>query len=88
MMGRFLMLLMAAWLLSGCFFKSDLKKCHKPQEYQQAKPGPRARVPDDLQPLPSEARLKVPYGVTQSEPLPKDEPCLTEAPSFEERGVN
>jgi hypothetical protein len=82
MPSRLLILIFVSLSFSGCFFKSDLKKCHKPQEYQQTKPGPRVRVPDDLEPLPPETRLDVPFGEVQTEPLPKEQPCLTEPPVY------
>jgi hypothetical protein len=63
------MVLLAAVLLTGCFGKKKLKKCHKQQEYQQAKPGPRVRVPEGMQELPEEERLRMPYGKTQQQPV-------------------
>ena len=78
-------LLLLASLATACTPKNKLEKCHKPQEYQQAKPGPRLRVPGELEALPSEARLPVPYGETRTEPTPKGQPCLVEPPSFEDR---
>jgi hypothetical protein len=83
MLGRLLLLiaLPAALALPGCF-GGELTKCHKQQEYQTAKPGPRTRVPDDLEPLSAENRLPVPYGEMNDEPAPKSEPCLIEAPNY------
>jgi uncharacterized lipoprotein len=85
---RLLIVIVVLLSSSGCFFKSDLKKCHKSQEYQQTKPGPRVRVPDDLKSLPPESRLDVPFGEVQTEPLPKDQPCLTEPPVYAQPGKN
>jgi uncharacterized lipoprotein len=81
---RFVVLGITAVLVAGCFGsnKRKLKKCHKPQEYQQAKPGPRVRVPEGKQELPGDERLRLPYGETQTAPIPKGQPCLEEPPEF------
>ena len=78
-----LLLLLTA--IVGCSPKNKLEKCHKPQEYQKAEPGPRIRVPGELEALPSEARLPVPYGETKTEPTKRGEPCLVAPPSFDDR---
>ena len=75
-------LLLAAGLTTGCFGKREMKKCHKPQEFQQARPGPRVRVPEGMQDLPEEERLRFPYGETRTTPIPKGQPCLEEPPTF------
>ena len=73
----------AAWLSQGCFlFKDDLDKCREFREYQESAPAPRAVVPDDLEELPDDKRLQVPYGETNREPTPPREPCLIEPPDF------
>jgi uncharacterized lipoprotein len=82
---RLLALLVLALTTQACSPKNKLEKCHKPQEYQKAKPGPRLRVPGELEALPSEARLPVPYGETKTEPTKKGVPCLVDPPSFEDR---
>jgi len=89
-------LLRAIWLalavvvaVAGCSRgKPKLEKCHKPQEYQEARVGPRVRTPDDLNDLKDEARLPVPFGETKTEPTPEGEPCLVEPPSYTDRGSN
>ena len=80
--SRFVLVLLVAGLTTGCFGKREMKKCHKEQEYQQAKPGPRVRVPDDMQQLPEDERLRYPYGETRTTPIPKSQPCLEEPPTF------
>ncbi len=76
-------------LLYGCgMFKNDLEKCHENSEYQDARPAPRVRVPDDLDPLPLEARLEVPFGEANTEATPPDQPCLIEPPSYSDRSTN
>jgi uncharacterized lipoprotein len=82
MMGRVFLVLIASLFLFGCSSKGGSTKCHKKQEYQEAKPGPRVRVPGDLEELPDEERLRVPYGETQTEPFPKTEPCLVDPPAY------
>ncbi len=74
--------LVAVSLCAGCFGKREMKRCHKPQEYQDAKPGPRVRVPDEMKQLPEDERLRYPYGQTQNQPVPKGQPCLEEPPTF------
>lgn len=76
------LLLLVAGLSTGCFGKREMKKCHKAQEYQQAEPGPRVRVPEGMQELPEEERLRFPYGETRTTPIPKGQPCLEEPPTF------
>ena len=40
----------------GCgMFGSELEKCHEKSEYQDAQPGPRLRVPGNLESLPPDA---------------------------------
>ena len=82
-------LLLGLLLLNACSGpKNKLEKCHKPQEYQTAKVGPRVRIPDDLEPLKAENRLEIPFGPTKTEPTPKGEPCLIEPPEYMERSSN
>jgi uncharacterized lipoprotein len=76
-------------LLGGCSGpKNKLEKCHKAQEYQTAKVGPRVRVPEDLVVLEPESRLEIPFGPTKTEPTPKGEPCLIEPPEYVDRSAN
>ena len=82
MMGRVLLLFVAALFLLGCSSSGGSTKCYKKQEYQDAKPGPRVRVPDGMLPLPRDERLEVPYGDTQTEPFPKSDPCLVDPPAY------
>ena len=82
---RWCLTLLAAPLLSGCLFKSDLGPCHKAREYQKAEPGPQVEIPGDLEPLDDAVRLKVPEGERMTEPTPKDQPCLIEPPPYSER---
>jgi uncharacterized lipoprotein len=89
MTGLRILLLAGIILLQGCgVFKSDLDKCHEQREYQAALPAPRVRVPDNLEPLNPEARLEMPYGKTNTEATPKDQPCLIEPPSYNDRSPN
>ena len=81
-MGRALLLLVVAIFLLGCSSSGGSTKCYKKREYQEAKPGPRVRVPEGMLPLPREERLEVPYGETQTEPFPKSEPCLVDPPAY------
>jgi uncharacterized lipoprotein len=62
--------------------EKKIEKCHKPQEYQEARPGPRVRTPAGMEDLPEDERLRLPYGKTRNQPLPKGEPCLAEPPKF------
>jgi uncharacterized lipoprotein len=82
MMGRVFLLVIASLLIFGCSSSGGSTECYKKQEYQAAKPGPRVRVPNDMQPLPREERLNVPYGETQTEPFPKSDPCLVDPPLY------
>ncbi len=82
MMGRIFLLLITGLFLFGCSSKGGSTKCHKQREYQEAKPGPRVRVPEDMHQLPDEERLSMPYGETQTEAFPKTEPCLVDPPTF------
>ena len=81
---RLLVLSVSVVLIAGCFGsnKRKMKKCHKPQEYQEAKPGPRVRVPEGMEELPAEERLRLPYGETQKKPVPKNQSCLEDPPEF------
>jgi uncharacterized lipoprotein len=81
---RSVLVCLAVVLLSeGCFlFKNDLDKCREFREYQRSEPAPRAVVPDDLQDLPDDKRLQVPYGETNRQPTPSGQPCLIEPPDF------
>jgi uncharacterized lipoprotein len=75
--------LLALATQSGCFlFKDDLEKCREVREYQGSEPAPRLAVPADLEPLPAELRLPVPYGETNKVAVPKGKPCLIEPPDF------
>jgi uncharacterized lipoprotein len=65
--------------------KSKLEKCHKAQEYQAAQVGPRVRTPDDLNDLPDQARLPVPFGESHTEPTVADQPCLINPPDYTDR---
>ena len=85
MMRSVLVLFALAVTLSGCFYRGGTGRCHSLQEYQLAEPGPRVRVPEGLETLPPEQRLPVPYGETQSEPIPEDQPCLDQPPSYNDR---
>lgn len=80
---RISIMLFAVFLI-GCSPKNKLEKCHKKQEYQDAGPGPRIRVPGELEALSSEARLPVPYGETRTDPTKVGDPCLVEPPSFDD----
>ncbi|MDP6437103.1 MAG: hypothetical protein QF790_02570 [Gammaproteobacteria bacterium] len=86
---RMICLLALAAVAQGCgVFGGDAGKCHERSEYQDATPGPRLRVPDDLESLPHEARLEIPYGEINTESTPFDVPCLVEPPSYEDRSPN
>ena len=74
--------LLVASACVGCFGKREMKRCHKPQEYQQAEPGPRLRVPDGMETLPADERLRLPYGERKTTPVPRGEPCLEDPPTF------
>jgi len=81
--SRSLLLVAAVLAVVACSRgEKKVEKCHKPQEYQQAKPGPRVRVPPGMDKLSEEERLRLPYGDTQEQPIPKGEPCLAEPPQF------
>ena len=75
-------------LTSGCLFRSDTQPCHKPREYQAASTGELARVPEDLNALPEEARLELPEGGRNTSPTPKGEPCLIDPPSYTDSTSN
>lgn len=78
-----------AVLAQGCgALSGNLGKCHERSEYQDAEPAPRLRVPADLESLPHEARLEIPYGEVNDEATPFDEPCLVEPPSYQDRSPN
>ncbi|MEE4186749.1 MAG: hypothetical protein V2J12_13375 [Gammaproteobacteria bacterium] len=77
------------WLLvlplAGCgMFKSEIDKCYEEREYQQARPGPRLRVPENLEPMPEDAWIPIPYGAANTTPTPDGEPCLIEPPPYRE----
>lgn len=87
MSGRFasrLVMLVGITVLAVACSRGEKKieKCHKPQEFQQARPGPRVRVPEEMESLSADDRLRLPYGETQTTPVPKGEPCLAEPPKF------
>ena len=89
MINRLLFAAALGVLLGGCgAIKSDLEKCHKPQEYQRAELGPRVRIPDGLEPLDPDNRLQVPFGETRKVPTSPDQPCLVEPPDYTDRSVN
>ncbi len=69
-------------------FGSELEKCHEKSEYQDAQPGPRLRVPGNLESLPPDARLEVPYGEANTEATALDQPCLIKPPAYEDRKPN
>jgi uncharacterized lipoprotein len=70
-------------LSAGCgLFKTEIDKCHEQREYQAAKPGPRVRIPADLNSLSEETWVPVPYGDTDTEATPDNEPCLIEPPEY------
>ncbi len=84
-----LLSLVALVAVSGCgVFQSELDKCHEKREYQEAQPGPRLRVPEDMDALDPEARLELPYGETNVEPTAPDQPCLIEPPSYNDQSRN
>lgn len=73
----------AVMTLPSCgIFKTELDKCYEPREYQEAKPGPRARVPEGLEPIGDDAWVPIPYGETNNEPTPEGYPCLIEPPDY------
>ncbi len=83
LINKMLILVAALLVVAACSRgEKKIEKCHKPQEYQKAKPGPRVRAPEGMEELPSDERLRLPYGDTQSRPIPKGEPCLAEPPKF------
>ena len=83
---RIFLVLVALTMQSGCFlFKDDLDKCREVREYQSSEPAPRLVVPDDLEALPDEIRLQVPYGETRKTATPEDQPCLIEPPDYFDR---
>lgn len=84
MSRMFLVLVMSALVSTGgCgLFKTEIDKCREKREYQDAKPAPRVRVPEDLEGLPDQARVPIPYGETNTEPTPPEDPCLIEPPDY------
>ena len=80
---KFFIALVAVTPLSGCFLiTTDLEKCREAREYQTSQPAPRVVVPAELEDLPDQKRLQVPYGEANREPTPADQPCLIEPPDF------
>jgi len=80
-----LLVMAAVMVLGGCgMFRTELDKCYEQREYQSAKPGARAQVPDDLEPLPEEAWVPIPYGESRTEATPAEDPCLIEPPDYRE----
>jgi hypothetical protein len=71
--------------LASCgVFKSEIDKCYEEREYQEARLGPRLRVPENLEAMPEEAWIPIPYGVANTTPTPAGEPCLNEPPPYRE----
>ena len=78
-----LIALTALVFTGGCgLFKTEIDKCREKREYQQAQTAPRIQVPEDLGQLPEEARVPIPYGETNTEPTPPEDPCLIEPPDY------
>jgi len=87
------MLRSAGWVLvlacatAGCgVFKSEIDKCYEQREYQQARPGPRLIIPENLEPMPDEAWIPIPYGRANTRPTPQGERCLIEPPPYRTDG--
>lgn len=77
------LLLVAATVTSGCgLFQTEIDKCREKREYQEAQPAPRVQVPEDLESLPDDARVPIPYGETNTEATPPEDPCLIEPPDY------
>lgn len=75
--------------LSGCgIVKTELDKCYEQREYQEARPGPRVRIPEDLTAPPPEAWVPVPYGEANTTATPDGDPCLIEPPDFRDTQRN
>ncbi len=75
--------LLAGSAIGGCgMFKTELDKCREQREYQEAAPGARVQVPADLQDLNEDAWVPVPYGESNTEATPPDDPCLIQPPDY------
>ena len=80
---RFALVFAALVVVAACSKgEKKIEKCHKPQEYQEARPGPRVRTSEGMEDLPEDERLRLPYGKTQSRPIREGQPCLAEPPEF------
>ena len=73
--------LIAAVLLSGCFFGRS-ESCNKPQEYQSSDSVSPLRVPAGLDQQEDPNKLVIPPGEKQTQPIPKGQPCLDEPPDY------
>ncbi|MBT8421855.1 MAG: hypothetical protein HKN56_01145 [Gammaproteobacteria bacterium] len=80
--GLLLILCMTLLQTSCGIFKTELDKCRELREYQQARAGERAQVPDDLEALPDDAWLPIPEGPTNTTATPAESPCLIEPPEY------
>ncbi len=77
------LLVVLAFVMGGCgLFKTELDKCYEKREYQDAAPGARLRVPEDLNGLAEDAWVPIPYGETNAEPTPQGDQCLIEPPDY------
>lgn len=81
--GFWALLLVGASVQSGCgIFKTELDKCREQQEYQSARTGERAQIPEGLDPLSEDEWLPVPAGETNTTPTPPEQTCLIEPPEY------
>jgi uncharacterized lipoprotein len=80
--ARWAILILWAGLLSGCFFGSKTKACHKPQEYQSSGQVEKLQVPDDLDAPNREGALVIAEGARATQPVPEDQPCPEQPPDY------
>ncbi|MDH3512809.1 MAG: hypothetical protein OER85_18365 [Gammaproteobacteria bacterium] len=80
--ARCTVLILCAGLLSGCFFGSKTKACHKPQEYQSSTEVEKLQVPDELDAPNREGALVIAEGARATQPVPQDQPCPEQPPDY------
>ena len=85
---QFIILIAVAFLAACSGPRVKLDKCHKPQEYREAKIGPEVVMPEGLEPLDPELILEIPVRPDEYEVTPVGQPCLVDPPSYLDRDSN
>jgi len=75
-------LISLAVLLGGCFSSGKNTACYQEQEYHRSTDSEKLQVPEDLDPPNRDRALVIADGPRATQPVPKDQPCLSQPPDY------